>query len=44
MLNEEEKQVLEHIVSENPERGKLQQELQKLVDQISDDIIDREGS
>jgi hypothetical protein len=44
MLNEEEKRVLERIVTENPERGKLQQELQRLVEQILDDIIDREGS
>ena len=42
MLNEEDKQVLEHVVIENPERGKLQRELQKLYDQILDEIIDRE--
>jgi len=44
MLKEEEKQVLERIVSENPERGKLQQELQKLVDRMLDDVIEKEGS
>jgi len=42
MLEEEEKQLLERIVEENPERGKLQQELQKLIDQMLDDIIERE--
>jgi len=42
MLKKDEKQVLERIVAENPERAKLQQELQKLVDQMLDDIIERE--
>lgn len=43
MLKEEEKQILERIVVENPEKGKLQQELQKQVDQTLDEILDREG-
>lgn len=42
MLHEEEKQVLERLVAENPERGKLQQELQKLVYRMLDDIIESE--
>jgi len=44
MLTGEEQQKLEHIVVENPEKGKLQRELQKLYDQILDETIDREGS
>ncbi len=44
MLQEEGKQVLERIVTENPERGKLQRELQKLYDQILDETIDREDT
>lgn len=44
MLKEEEKQLLEQIIVEHPEKGKLQQELQKLVDQMLDDIIDKEGT
>jgi len=43
MLKEEEKQVLERIIAENPERAKLQQELQKLVGRMLDDFIEREG-
>ena len=43
MLKEEEKQVLERIVVENPERVKLQQELQKLIDRMLDDVIEREN-
>ncbi len=44
MLNEEDKQVLEHVVIENPERAKLQRELQKLYDQILDETINREDT
>jgi hypothetical protein len=43
MLTEEDKQVLERIIVENPEKGKLQQELQKLTDQMLNDIMEREG-
>ena len=43
MLKEEEKQLLERIVSENPEKSKLQQELQRLIDRMMDEIIERES-
>lgn len=43
MFKEEERQLLERIVVENPEKAKLQQELQKLIDQMVDGIIEREG-
>ena len=39
MLAEEEKQVLEHVIKENPERGKLQQQLQRHVNELLSKII-----
>jgi len=43
MLNEEEKQTLEKVIAENTEKNKLQQELQKLVDKVLDNIIEKES-
>lgn len=43
MLKEEEKQLLERIVSENQEKSKLQQEMQRLIDRMMDEIIERES-
>lgn len=39
MLTEEEKQALEDIIRENPERGKLQQRLQRQVNELLNKII-----
>lgn len=39
MIREEEKQTLERIITENLERRKLQQELEKLLDKKLDSII-----
>ena len=39
MLTEEEKQALEHIIKENSERGKLQQQLQRYVNELLSKII-----
>ncbi len=39
MIKEEEKQTLERIITENLERRKLQQELEKLLDKKLDSII-----
>ena len=42
MLKEEEKQLLKRIVEENPEKAKIQKELQALFDSMLDGIIKRE--
>lgn len=39
MLTEEEKQSLEHIIKENPEKGKIQQQLQRYMDELLNKII-----
>lgn len=39
MLSEEEKQTLEHIIEENPERGKLQQQFGRYSNELLDKII-----
>ena len=39
MIKEEEKQTLERIITENPEKRKLQQELEKLLNKKLDSII-----
>lgn len=38
MLTEEEKQTLERITKENPEKGKIQQHLQRYVDELLNKI------
>jgi len=43
MLTEEEKRKLEYIVTESPESSRVQRELEKLVEHILDDIMDKEG-
>ena len=43
MIKEEEKQTLERVIIEYPERRKLQQELEKLLDKKLDSIIAMEG-
>jgi len=39
MPSEEEKQTLEYIIKENPERGKLQQQLKRYGNELLDKII-----
>ena len=39
MLAEEEKQTLEQIIKENPEKGKIQQQLQRYVNELLSKII-----
>ncbi|MCD5401045.1 hypothetical protein LR013_00395 [candidate division NPL-UPA2 bacterium] len=39
MLTEEEKQTLEHIIKANPEKGKIQQQLQRYVNELLNKII-----
>ena len=39
MLTEAENQALEHIIKENPERGKLQQQLERYGNELLDKII-----
>lgn len=39
MLSEEQKQTLEHIIKENPERRKLQQHLERYGNELLDKII-----
>ncbi len=39
MLADEEKQALERLIKENPDRKRLQQQLQRYVDNLLDRII-----
>jgi len=39
MLTEERKQTLENIIKENPEKGKIQQQLQRYINELLNEII-----